>query len=101
MSKPDAMRELTVDVVVLGHHPSSYFAAVLLRHKTKLRVLHATIPGSEPADRLVLVSPKLFDLHPLLTPLRKSLNLTDLFGIRFLADDPAVHSEHRSKSTVT
>ena len=48
-----------LDVLVLGEHPATYLAAALLRHKTKLRVVHATIPGEAEPDRLVIVNPAL------------------------------------------
>ena len=55
-----------VDVLVLGEHPATYRSAALLRQKTKLRVVHTTIPGEAEPDRLVIVNPSFFTLHPLL-----------------------------------
>lgn len=89
-----------VDVLVLGEHPATYFAAALLTQKTKLRVVHATIPGEADVDRLVVVNPAFFALHPLLEPLRRKLDLVAIYGLQFLSDDPEVCSEHRSKSTL-
>jgi hypothetical protein len=91
---------LQLDVLVLGDHPAAYLAAALLRNKSKLRILHATIPGEQLLDRLVLINPRLFELHPLLEPLRRKLDTRGIYGLRFLADDPAMHSEFRSKSAV-
>ena len=86
-------------VCVLGDHPAAYLAAALVRHKAaKIRVLHATIPDQSEPDRLVIINPALFALHPLLETLRRKLDLTNVYGIQFLSDDPAVRSEHRSKS---
>jgi hypothetical protein len=100
MAKTDAKHESPLDVLVLGEHPASYLTAALLRQKSHLRVLHALIPGQEPPDRLVTINPALFDLHPLLSPLRRKLNLTSVYGLQFLADDPAIKSESRTKSAV-
>ncbi len=89
-----------LDVLVLGEHPSAYLAAALLQHKTKLRVAHATIPGEAEPDRLVIINPALFSLHPLLEPLKRKLDMTAVYGLRFLSDDPETHSEHRNKSAL-
>lgn len=86
------------DVLVLGGHPSAYLAAALLRHKSKLRVLHCTIPDEHAPDRLVLINPELFDLHPLMDGLKRRMELSGAYGLRFLSDDPGVASEYRSKS---
>jgi hypothetical protein len=89
-----------LDALVLGEHPAAYLAAALLKHKTKLRVAHSTIPGESEPDRFVLINPGLFSLHPLLEPLKRKLEMTPLYGVQFLSDDPATHSEHRSKSAL-
>src|SRR3954470_23408578 len=89
-----------IDVLVLGEHPAAYLTAALLKHKSKLRVAHATIPGEAEPDRLVLINPALFSLHPLLEPLKRKLEMTPLYGVQFLSDDPATRSEHRSKSAL-
>lgn len=89
-----------VDVLVLGEHPATYLAAALLAQKTRLRVVHATIPGEPDIDRLIVVNPSFFTLHPLLEPLRRKLDLVGVYGLQFLSDDPEVRSEHRSKSTL-
>lgn len=93
--------EPQADVLVLGEHPAAYLAAALTAHKSKLRVCHATVPDEPEHDRLVLVNPALFDLHPLLEPLRRKLELRPVFGVQFLADDAATRSEHRGKSALT
>jgi len=89
-----------IDVLVLGAHPAAYLAAALLRHKSKYRVVHSTIPGEPFTDRLVMVNPRLFGLHPLLAPLRRKLEARPVYGLQFYADDPNIRSEYRSKSTV-
>lgn len=89
-----------IDVLVLGEHPAAYLAAAMLRHKTKYRILHSTIPTEQTPDRLVIINPALFGLHALLEPLRRKIEGRAVYGLRFLADDPAVGSEYRSKSTV-
>ena len=92
-----------LDVLVLGEHPAAYLAAALLHAGDKAkppRVVHACIPGDHEPDRLVLINPALFALHPLLDPLRKRLDLTTVYGLEFVSDDPAVRSEHRSKSGI-
>src|SRR5437868_7650948 len=95
-----AKSDLPLDVLVLGEHPATYLCAALLRLKSKLRVLHCTIPGQAEPDRLVLVNPAFFSLHPLVESVRRKLDLTALYGLQFLSDDPAIHSEHRSKSAL-
>jgi hypothetical protein len=89
-----------IDVLVLGEHPAAYLTAALLKHKAKYRVVHSTIPGERLPDRLVVINPDLFELHPLLAPLRRKLECRTVYGLRFLADDPLIRSEYRSKSAV-
>jgi hypothetical protein len=89
-----------VDVLVLGEHPATYLSAALLRHKTKLRVVHTTIPGNGESDRLVIINPQFFTLHPLLEPLKRKLDLVAVYGLQFLSGDPEVRSEYRSKSAL-
>src|SRR5258705_208084 len=91
----------TVDVLVLGGHPSAYLAAALLKNKSKFSVMHSCIPGEPSGDRLVLMNPALFDLHPILSGLKRKIEAAGIYGIRFLADDPATASEFRSKSALT
>ncbi|HEX8915166.1 MAG TPA: hypothetical protein VF796_22635 [Humisphaera sp.] len=91
------------EVVVLGDHPSAYLAALMLHSGDKagrgaVRVLHATIPDQSEPDRLVVINPAFFSLHPALEVLRRRLEMTTLYGLQFVSDDPAVRSEHRSKS---
>jgi len=90
-----------VDVLVLGGHPCAFLAAALLKNKTKFEVMHSCIPNEPSGDRLVLMNPALFDLHPLLGSLKRKIEATGLYGIRFLADEPPTASEFRSKSAVT
>lgn len=92
--------EPPADVLVLGGHPAAYLTAALLRHKARLRIIHACIPDEELGDRLVFVNPALFSLHPLLEPLRKKIDLFAVHGLRFVADEPPTASEYRSKSPV-
>lgn len=92
--------ESQFDVLVLGEHPAAYLCATLLRFKSKLSVLHAVLPGESWPDRLVIVNPALFGLHPLLEPLRKKVELCPIYGLRFLADAPELSSEHRSRSAM-
>src|SRR5882724_10676115 len=93
-----AKSEPQLDVLVLGDHPAAYLCAALLKHKTKLRVLHSTLPGESAPDRLVLINPELFSLHPLTEPLRRKMDLTGVYGVRFLADGAETASEHRTRS---
>lgn len=90
-----------VDVLVLGGHPSAFLAAALLKNKTKFEVMHSCIPGEPSGDRLVLMNPALFELHPLLSSLKRKIEAAGLYGVRFLADEPPTASEFRSKSAVT
>ncbi|HEY7119212.1 MAG TPA: hypothetical protein VH475_21665 [Tepidisphaeraceae bacterium] len=87
-----------VDVLVLGEHPAAYLAAALLKQKSKLNVLHAVLPDERVPDRLVLINPEMFDLHPLLGPVRRKLDTESIYGVQFLADDPSTRSEYRAKS---
>jgi hypothetical protein len=88
-------------MLVLGEHPAAYFTAALLKHKAKFNVVHATLPLEQIPDRLVVINPELFDLHPLLAPLRRKLESTSIYGLQFLADDPGTRSEHRAKSILS
>ncbi|HLL88955.1 MAG TPA: hypothetical protein VK324_06605 [Tepidisphaeraceae bacterium] len=93
------------DVAVLGDHPCAYFAATLLRTgKRPLSVLHVPL-GDDPgchhppdavADRLVLVNPALFKLGKPLASFAKDDALAPVHGVRFVADDPATRSDHKS-----
>lgn len=89
-----------IDVLVTGEHPAAYLTAALLKQKSKLSVLHATLPEEHVPDRLVLINPHMFDLHPLLGSMRRKLETTAIYGLQFLADDPATRSEYRAKSTL-
>lgn len=95
-----AKADPTLDVLVLGEHPAAYLCAALLKHKSTLNVIHSTLPGERWPDRLVVVNPALFDLHPLLEPLRRKIELTAVYGLRFLSDAPGVSSEYRSRSAL-
>lgn len=100
MAKTDPKNDTPLDALVLGEHPAAYLAAALLRHKSKLRILHSCIPGEHAPDRLVVLNPEFFTLHKILEPLRRKMNLTAIYGAQFLADDPNTRSEHRHKSTL-
>jgi flavin-dependent dehydrogenase len=86
------------DVLVLGDHPCAYLACALLRQNASIHVTHAVIPGERIVDRLVLINPAYFELHPLLASARRKLDLTPIYGLKFLADDPATSTSHGSKS---
>jgi flavin-dependent dehydrogenase len=95
-----AKNEPQIDVLVLGEHPSAYFAAALMAGNSKINVMHTTIPGDVQGDRLVIINPEFFKLHALLEPLRRKLDLTATYGLQFLSPDPAVRGEYRNKSTL-
>jgi flavin-dependent dehydrogenase len=97
MAKPEPQ----LDVLVLGEHPCAYFAAALIASNSKLRVLHTTIPEDLTNDRLVVINPEFFKLHPMLEPLRRKLEMTAVYGLQFFSADPAVRSEYRSKSALS
>ncbi|HEX8524751.1 MAG TPA: hypothetical protein VF669_21035 [Tepidisphaeraceae bacterium] len=89
------------DVLVLGQHPSAYLAALLLRlGKPALNVTQITIPFEPWPDRLVLINPNFFTLHPELAKLKKKLNLTGVWGAQFVSDNPELRSEYRSKTSM-
>lgn len=89
-----------LDILVLGDHPAAYLCAALLKYKTKLHVLHSTLPHENWPDRLLILNPSLFDLHPLLDPLRRKIETTPIYGLRFISDTVGVASEHRSRSAM-
>jgi hypothetical protein len=91
---------IKADVLVLGQHPAALLTAALLANKSKLRVLHAMIPDEPAPDRLTLINPELFDLHPLLSPLRRKLEGTSVYGTAFLGDEPITRTEHHSKAAM-
>ena len=99
-TKHDHKPDPKLDVLVLGEHPATYLCAAVLRQSSKLRVLHATIPEERPVDRTCLLNPAFFSLSKSLEPLKRKLDLTALYGIQFLADEPGTTSEHRAKSTL-
>ncbi len=91
-----------VDILVLGNHPAAFVAAAVLAHKSGLRIVHALLPEGEPLDqpdKLVQIHPGLFSLHPLLSPLKRKIKVTGIYGARFLSED-SVSSEYRSKSAM-
>jgi flavin-dependent dehydrogenase len=101
MAKYNAKQTEPVDVLILGDHPCAYLAGALLRQKSKLRIVQATLDDHEADDRLVTINPAMFDLHPLLEHLKKTLPATPVYGLRFLSDNADTASEHRVKSAVT
>src|SRR5262245_7750459 len=84
------------DVLVLGDHPCAYLAAALLA--SSLRVVHCRIPDEKLVDRLILINPEMFDLHPMLGSLKRKVDLAPVYGLKFLADDPAISSSQQGKS---
>ncbi|HEV7299473.1 MAG TPA: hypothetical protein VGN72_08935 [Tepidisphaeraceae bacterium] len=82
------------DVMVLGDHPCTYVAALLLKQGGVARVQHVTIPTDATPNRAVLVNPKLFELHKSLARWRDAQPLVPVHGMRFLSDDPATSSQH-------
>ena len=95
-----AKSEPQLDVLVLGEHPAAYFAASLLRQNAKISVLHSTIPDEVQPDRLVVINPEFFKLHPLLEPLRRKLDVVSTYGLQFLSPEPPTQSEYRHKSAM-
>src|SRR5450432_204105 len=85
------------DVLVLGNHPCAYLAAAILSD-AGIHVTHATIPGELIHDRLVTLNPAFFDLHALAAGLKRKLELEPIYGLKFLADDPATSSSHVEKT---
>src|SRR4051794_33892013 len=84
------------DVLVLGDHPCAYLAATLLA--SSLRVAHCRIPDEKLLDRLILINPEMFELHPMLGSLKRKVDLTPVYGLKFLADDPGISSSQLGKS---
>ncbi|HZZ41958.1 MAG TPA: hypothetical protein VFE58_03410 [Tepidisphaeraceae bacterium] len=89
------------DVLILGEHPAAYLAGIALRTGSKpLRVVHATIPGERVRDRLVAINPEFFELHKAMEPLRKTLHLCPIYGLRFLSLEVGTASEYRDKQVM-
>jgi flavin-dependent dehydrogenase len=88
------------DVLVLGQHPCAYLASILLRTRSSLNVAQLRIPGDDWPDRLALINPGFFSLHPSLAKLKKQLTLTGVWGIQFLSDNPELRSEHKAKTSM-
>jgi flavin-dependent dehydrogenase len=97
MSKSDPQ----LDVLVLGEHPCAYLAAVLLKQKGKLNVLHAVIPEDNAPERLVLINPELFELNPVVGALRRKMDLSPVYGMRFVGESKEIFNEARSKSALS
>ena len=81
------------DVLVLGSHPCAHLCCALLRQNSSLHVTRADVATEVLDDRLVVINPEFFELSPLIEPLKKKLDLAPVYGLRFLADDPATKSE--------
>ena len=75
-----AARTVQADVVVLGCHPSAFFAVSLLKQIPGVEVVHASLAGEQYANRLVLLNPRLFELHPLLADAKNEITLTPTYG---------------------
>jgi flavin-dependent dehydrogenase len=88
------------DVLVLGQHPAACLAAALLTSTGTLRVAQVRLLPRHPLDRLVVINPALFELHKLLSPLRRKLDLLAIYGIRFVGELPDQHSEYHDRSAV-
>ena len=86
-----------LDVVVLGSHPAAHFAAALLA-QTGITTRQLCTNAPEAPDRLVLINPRLFDLHKSLAGMKRKLDLTPIYGLQFLSDEPNVRSEYSGKS---
>jgi flavin-dependent dehydrogenase len=84
--------------MVLGDHPCAHLATALLKQTGSLKVIHACLPDEKTVDRLVLINPEFFELHPLLGSLKRKLDLTPIYGLRFLADDPETANGHANKT---
>src|SRR5690242_15336545 len=88
-----------LDVLVLGDHPCAYLAAALMRQGASApRVGLAIVPGAKLIDRLVVINPALFELHPILSSLKRKLELTSVYGLQFLSDDPKISISHSTKN---
>ena len=73
-------------VVVVGEHPAASLCAILLK-QAKVEVALCKGDGLPNAGRLVTLNPAFFGLHPLLEPLRGTLDLAPLRRCRFLGPD--------------
>lgn len=87
------------DVFAIGDHSSAYLAAAAVKAKQpKLVVGHAVLPGESHPDRLTIANPKLFDLHPILSGLKKQFSNCCTCGAQFLSETPNVRGEYASKT---
>ena len=82
------------EVAVLGDHPCSLVAAVLLRKSGVKRVRHLVIPTDTTPDRSVLVNPDLFTLDKSLAGWKNDLRLAGASGVHFLGNDVATHNRY-------
>jgi hypothetical protein len=98
MTSPDPH---SYDVIILGNHPATYLAGILLRDQPQpLDVLHLPLAAASTPDRLLLINPEFFHLHPSLSELNRTLDLTPIYGVCFLAEEPQAQSEHRAKKAM-
>jgi hypothetical protein len=82
------------DVVVLGDHPCTFVAAILLRKAGVKRVRHLVIPTDTTPSRPVLVNPDIFAIDKVLAGWQKDVPLTPVQGVHFLGDDAGTHNRH-------
>jgi hypothetical protein len=74
---------IQLDVLVLGDDLPAAAVVLLLREKSRLHVGQASVPGHVSPDRLTWVNPSLFNLHPALASLRKSVPWAQVHGMEF------------------
>lgn len=94
---PGAQNRL--DVLVVGAHCSASLAAAALRDgHPRLTVGHVLPCDEGLVDRLTLVNPRFFDLHPLLGKLRGEPLWTDTFGLDFLSPTNPSRGEYATRT---
>ncbi|HRK32062.1 MAG TPA: hypothetical protein PLD59_13410, partial [Tepidisphaeraceae bacterium] len=76
-------------------------AAVGKAQQPGLTVGHLTLPAEAPPDRLAVVNPKLFELHPLLKTLRKPFCQATTCGALFLSEKPPERGDYSSNTATS
>lgn len=88
------------DVLVLGDHPCTYVAVVLLRKAGVKRVRHLVIPTDTTPSRPVLVNPDVFEIDKTLVGWQKNVALSAVNGVHFLGNDVGTHNRHDAKEPI-
>ncbi len=84
------------DILIVGDHPCAWLCAGIIAARSKSRIGVVVASKSSAPARLVHINPALFELDKSFGSIRKSLQLTETFGLEVLSDDPQKLAEHRA-----